>query len=533
MKIFFLSLYDELCMGMRMLSAVLRQEGHEVRLAFLHSYPQVHSHDGEDQGASDPEGYYISPAKVSGADLKALAGLVREFAPDLIGVGHSSNFFGLAARVTKVLRTVSGAPIIWGGVDATGNPDLAIEHADMVCLGEGEGAMLDLTRRMGAGQPYTDIPNLWVRQEGTIHRNPLRPLIDPLDSLPWPDFDVENKYWITGGQARPGAIPTGSILNHSFSVMAGRGCLYGCTYCCNSMYRELYGAKGYVRLRSAENVIEEIVQYLKLHPEVEIIEFWDDVFGFDPEWMEKFVELYPRRVGKPFWCYTYPAVCRPELVQALKQAGVSYIVMGLQSGSQRTLREDYHRNASRQKTLEAARMIGESGIPLVLDLILGNPFESEEDYLETLELMLDLPAGFILQEINSLALYRNYPLSRRAEEAGHTLTWFPGRNVAQVLRAGEFLFWRGLLTLTQFPQIKPDTLRTMARDPHLRSHPEAMENLARAFEEAIYLPGTRTGRLAKLEGEVECLRAELCRYRDSRAVQGYFRLKEKLKGAGR
>lgn len=524
MKIFLLALYDEWCLSLRMLSAVLRKEGHEVRLAYLQSYPQIGGQDGRD----DPEGYHVWAASVSGADFKALGALVRDFDPGLIGVTTTSSFYGLTQRVTEVMRAASPAPIIWGGVDATANPELSIACADMVCIGEGEELIVELTGRLAAGQDITRIQGLWVRQNGEIHRNPIRPLNHRLEALPWADFDPRNKYWISGGKAHEATLPPGSALGHSFPIIAARGCLYSCTYCCNSMYRELYGAKDYVRLRPVEDVVEEIVHYVKDHPEVEIIEFFDDVFGFDSEWMARFAEIYPRRVGKPFWCFTYPAVCRPELVQWLKQAGVSYIVMGVQSGSQRTLREDYHRNASRQKTIEAARLIRDSGIALFVDLILGNPFETEQDYLDTLELLLELPPGVVSQEINYLTLYRNYPLSKKAEEAGYHLTWYEGWNAAQVMRQDEFIFWRGILMMVQFPQIKPETLRTMARDPLLRANPEVVNNLALTLEAKTYLPGTRIDRVAKLEAEVARLNMEIHRYRGSRAVQWYFRLKKRF-----
>lgn len=537
MRVLLLSLYDEWCLGLRTLSAVLKRDGHDVRLAYLHDLPRMASAPTAAAcaqtaagavGKEDPEGYHVPPASVPAEDFRALERLVREVNPGLIGVGFSSNFAGLAERATEVMRRASGAPIVWGGVDATANPDLAITFADIVCLGEGEGPLSELAACLAAGKDYSAIPNLWVRREGQVVRNPVRPLIQDLDAVPWADFDPGGKYWISGGEARAGTIPDGSNLHRSFPIMASRGCLYACAYCCNSMYRVLYGAKGYARLRSPQNVVGEICQYIQTHPQTEVVEFLDDVFGWRAEWVEEFAALYAERVGKPFWCFTYPALCKPPLVAALQRAGVAFIVLGLQSGSPRTLTEDYGRYGSLEKTVQAARTIHEAGIPLVVDLILGNPFDTEADHRATLEMMLALPPGFILQEINHLTLYRNYPLTQKARDQGLVGPWFPGRNAVQSPATPEDDFWRAILTLTQFPQIAADSLRTLSRDPYLHEHPEAIRAVAMAFVDQTYLPGTRIRRVASLEKETAQLRDELARYRGSRAVRAYFRLKKTL-----
>lgn len=525
MKVLLLSLYDEWCLGLRLLSSLLKQDGHEVHLAFLHSVPQICGADGN----GDPEGYDVTPASLSARDLRALVDLVRTLEPQLVGISLTSNFTGLAERVTQLVRTVSKAPVVWGGVDPTANPDVAIATADVVCVGEGEGATLDLVRALASGSDYSRIANLWVRRaDGSVVKNAVRPLVADLDSLPFADFDTQGKYWISGGCAHHATIPDGSNLRHAFPIIGSRGCVYACSYCCNSMYRELYGPAGYCRLRSVENVVAEIERYVHAHPETDIIEFWDDVFGYRQDWVERFAEVYPKRVGLPFWCYTYPALCKPAFVSAVKRAGVCFLVMGLQSGSTRTLHEDYGRRTTASQALEAARIIHEAGIPLVVDLILGNPFETEEDHLATLEMMLALPPGFMLQEINHLTLYRNYPLTRRIEVAGIPQVALAGRNAAQSPATADSRFWHALLSLTQFPMLGADTLRVLARDPHLRAQPDVLVSLASTLLDLRFVPGTRVERTADLHQQLRRVEDELSSYKGSRAVQLYFRLKRLL-----
>lgn len=525
MKIFLLALYDEWSLGLRLISSILKQEGHHVALATLQSNPEMQGELGKD----DPEGYHAPPGSVPGKDFKALLELVKSYGPDLIGIGFTSSFPGLAEKVTHLLRTVSKAPIAWGGVDPTANPDTSILTADIVCIGEGDGAVVDLTRRMAAGQEYTDIPNLWVRKGDQIFKNDIRPLITDLDSLPFADFEPEDKYWISEGQVHVNKYHPKTHLTTNFPIVTTRGCPYSCTYCCNGMYRNLYGGKDYVRMRSVKNVIDELTQYLSKHPEIRWIEIFDDVFGSKQEWVEEFAEEYARKVRLPFWGFTYPAFVKPGLVAAMKKAGVGFIVMGVQSGSQRILKDIYRRNNSNQRVLEAAKMLMDAGIMLLIDLIDGNPFENEEDNWQTLELMLQMPTGFLIQPINPLTFFRNYPLTEIAAQQGYTIPMLPGRNSAVVPRSPECRFWVAILTLTQYASMPKETIRTMAKDPYLREHPEIVEIIANAMEEATYMPGTRilrTERERQIFNEIAELRGELSRLRGSRVVQMALRLRK-------
>ncbi|MCX7015485.1 MAG: radical SAM protein, partial [Candidatus Sumerlaeota bacterium] len=520
LRILLVSLFDEWCLGLRSLSAVLRAEGHSVFIASLRSMYEMH--DAAGQG--DPDGYHAPPGSVAGRDFRALADLARRLRPDLIGLSLTSNYYGLAVKATALLREAVGVPIVWGGIDPTANPDLAIEAADVVCLGEGEGAVADLARAIAAGQPFDRVPNLWVRADGEIRRNDVRPLIGDLDRLPFPDFDPRGKFYLHDGQAREGARPAVSKLNTVYPTLCARGCPFSCTYCCNSMLRDLYGTKGYIRHHSVGRVIEEIRHNLPYNRQVNIIEFHDDVFGIQLPWLREFAEDYPRRVGLPFFAYTEPSLCTPERVALLKKAGIRYTIIGVQSGSERVLREVYRRHANPRRILESVHLLRREDIPFVVDLIGNNPLETEEDCRATLDLLLAFPPGFTLHEINVLSVYRNYPIADLVERAGGLNPWIPGRNLTGMTDTPMHRFWRAVFTLTQFAAIDREAIRALADDPHLRERPEAVEAIAQALVDAVYEPGTRNYRR---DAHRQAL-SELNRLRGSRLVRLALRLKRLL-----
>jgi radical SAM superfamily enzyme YgiQ (UPF0313 family) len=129
------------------------------------------------------------------------------FKPDLICFSAITNLYMNIKKLARKLKQVlPDVPIICGGIHPTSLPEEAIQEDcfDMICLGEGEGAMEDLLQRMREKRSYIDVKNLWVKDAtGYVHKNPKRPVIKPLESLPHPDRSKFAKY---------GAFPKGHPL---------------------------------------------------------------------------------------------------------------------------------------------------------------------------------------------------------------------------------------------------------------------------------------------------------------------------------
>src|SRR5271157_3313484 len=82
-------------------------------------------------------------------------------------------------------------PIIAVGTYATLYPEvLEQSSADILCRGESEYALRDLFTRMRDGDDYSDVQNLWIKRDGQILKNPMRPLLCNLDELPIPDREL-------------------------------------------------------------------------------------------------------------------------------------------------------------------------------------------------------------------------------------------------------------------------------------------------------------------------------------------------------
>jgi radical SAM superfamily enzyme YgiQ (UPF0313 family) len=332
--------------GIMVLSSVLKAAGHEVELA-------VAAH----------------------ADPIAAA---LDFRPDVAAysviTGSQRFYLDLNLRLKAQLP---GLFAVFGGPHPTFFPEMIEEEGvDGLCRGEGEEALLALVDRLAAGgsEAVLDLANWSFRRDGQVIANPVRPYLDDLDSLPFPDRALVY-------EREPAAAR--SKIKH---FLAGRGCPYNCTYCFNHALSELYRGKGRrFRLRSVQGVIDE-VRWVRDHYPLEFVVFVDDTFVLSPPWLAEFAAEYPRQIGLPFFCNTRANLVTAEQVRLLQEAGCHTVSMGVEAGNDRIRNEVLKRQMSKEQILEAARLIREGGLHLTTTNMIGLPSSTLEDDFETLDL---------------------------------------------------------------------------------------------------------------------------------------------------
>lgn len=507
MKVVFVTLFDEYALGVRYLSAVLRRAGHETAVIHVRRLPDINRlPDKANEGD-----FLVPPTYVTARELELFRETLERLSPDLIAFSLTSNFVALAEHLTHMARPL-GTKIVWGGIDMLADPERALRSADVICRGEGEEAMLDLVTALEQGRDWKHIPNLWVRDGDDMLRNDPRPPIQDLDTLPYPDHDHSHFFAIYDKKVVTGRYPEGSQLNGYYVVLTARGCPYSCTYCCSPAVKAFYKGHKFLRRRRVEAVIDELKQEKKKRGDaLRFIGIHDDVFTIQPEWIAQFAPAYKRDVSLPFWCYTYPTAMRREMMEQLKDAGLDYVIIGLQSGSQRILTEVFHRKTPRQSILESMEILTDLGIKVVIDMIGSNPFETEEDRRETFDLLMSLPRPFAMHTVNPLTLYKGSRIVEMARERPDV--WARIEEYSNDFLAkpdAVYDFWNALHELTQYDCFSREDLQAMAGDEYVRSHPEYLAMLVRVIKPLYYFDGNISvvkdayvrellGRIAELE----------------------------------
>jgi anaerobic magnesium-protoporphyrin IX monomethyl ester cyclase len=284
---------------------------------------------------------------------------------------YAPYYLELNRRIKQEFSVLS----VFGGPHPTYYPEMIDEEGvDGVCVGEGEYPMLELVDHLEHGMPVENIENWWIKKQGHVYRNPLRPLIQNLDELPLPDREIYEK-----------EIPHNNWMTY---VMAGRGCPYGCTYCFNHAYRDLYEGKGrYVRRRGVDNVMAELKE-IKSRRCYKFIRFFDDIFPLSSEWIQEFAEKY-EEIGIPFSCFARADLVNAAMIKVLKKAGCRTIFIGVEAGNDAVRNQVMKRRMTRDQIVGASRLIVENGIHLVTGSMLGIPGTSFEADLETVKLNIE------------------------------------------------------------------------------------------------------------------------------------------------
>ena len=344
--------------GIECLSAVLTRAGHQTELIY---------DPGLDRSFHVPIGL---PRRLNPATRKLIR-KARDFRPDLVAFSCITNLYPYVRDMARALKAALNVPTVIGGIHPTVLPELVLGEGcfDIVCRGEGEGALLELADRLEKGEDITDIRNLWVKDgRGVIHRNDPRPLIQDLDAMPVPDKDL---FYRNGAFWR------------NVSIMTGRGCPYSCTFCVNSFYRQMNtGGEQMVRRRSVDNVIEEL-KVCKERYRPKTVNFQDDTFSVNADWLEEFAAKYPAEIDIPFQCNVHPMTVTARSVRALKKAGCRSACMGIQSGNHELRKLVLKRAGTNEQILEAGRLIKGAGIQLVAEYIFGLPGETPETMWES------------------------------------------------------------------------------------------------------------------------------------------------------
>ncbi len=352
--------------------------------------------------------------------MEAVAEFVRARKPGLIGISLMSIEYERACTLTAELKTrFSGVPIVWGGIHPTAAPEECVDHADFVCLGEGEQTMLDMANAIEAGRPLNGINNLCFREAGELRRNPLNPLVQNLDEFPMIHQIPPESFIYSLGKVAP--MTPAALRRYNrygttvFNVISSRGCPYHCAYCCNTSLHRLY-PDWRVRRRSTEHIIAELEHARKQFPELRYVNFLDDCFlACSMEYLREFCGEYAKRVPMRIIAKSTPLNVTPERIELLKGAGLAWFNMGLQSGSDRVCREIYNRRSCSEDFLRAARLLHEHRVAAWYDVIVDNPFETMEDHYRTVETLIETPKPFYPQ-LFSLVFYPLTDLRKRALE---------------------------------------------------------------------------------------------------------------------
>ncbi|MCX6760670.1 MAG: radical SAM protein [Candidatus Nealsonbacteria bacterium] len=404
--------------SVRYMSSYIKSKGHSSKILFFNRDRQVHP----------------SSAGFGAEEVSEFVDFIKNHKIDLVGISiMTENFLEAKDLIVKAKKNLPLTKFVLGGVHATVCPKECVETgADFVIAGDGEVPLYKLI----SGDDPKKINGLAFMSDNKIVINPPVPSesID-LKDLPFPDWGFEDVFFfkkdkIEGLNEKD--FKAGSTWSGKYyPLTTSRGCPYHCAYCCNvNRYS--------IKRNSIGKIMDELEYIKKTLPFTCGLNIQDDSFylGSD-EWIAEFCRELKIRFGWPFIVRLMPRLVGEKRIEILKEGGVEFVSMGIQ-GSDRLNKELYDRNETSENFLTACKILRKYNIKYIIDVLLDNPYETEEDLKEIALTLSKTPKPFGVNAF-SLTLFPGTKLCDKAKADGYYEKFSTDPYEGQTLQTYSFL----------------------------------------------------------------------------------------------
>ncbi|MCD4775963.1 MAG: cobalamin-dependent protein [Candidatus Aegiribacteria sp.] len=314
----------------------------------------------------------------SGNPPSEIADRINQFAPDLVGISirnidnvdqQSPCFYleDVKKNIVDPARNAASMPLVIGGSAVSIMPERIMDYlgVDYAICGEGENAFVEFARRVESGSDISSIDGLLYRKKERIVRNPVR-RIENLDDLALPRM----YRWVDWKKYSLDYAP--------YSIQTKRGCALKCSYC---VYNEIEGCS--YRLRDPALIVDEI-EDIVANCKPNVIEFTDSTFNIPLDHAIAICrEIIRRKIRTSFNTMGInPSAVTAELAGLMKEANFIEVSCTPESGSEKMLKT-LGKNFTVESVELAARVLNDSGIPVVWYFLFGGPGENESTIKET------------------------------------------------------------------------------------------------------------------------------------------------------
>lgn len=243
---------------------------------------------------------------------------------------------------------------------------------NVVMHGEGEEVFVHLADALKKDGNFSGVNGLSFYRDGKIVRTPDQPLIKDLDAIPFPAYDL---------------LPLKRY--YEVSIMASRGCAHQCIFCTRGPTESKE-----VRRLSPRRVLEWI-GFIKDEIGFNTIRFVDSTFTANQKWAEEICDLIIEKKIKFRWsCQTRVDCVNARLLAKMRFAGCDLVVLGAESGNDDILKK-LKKDFLRADIINTARIFKETRAPkLLLNFIVGHPWDTDETICETVEFAKELHKRF-------------------------------------------------------------------------------------------------------------------------------------------
>jgi len=307
--------------------------------------------------------------------LHYITSAITEFDPDIVGIYVDTLMSNDAMAVARTAKQREKFVVV-GGPHATVMPESLIGEADIVVIGEGELAFLDIVERY-PDRDFAAIPGIWYKSGDDMMKTAPRVMFADLDTLSFPAFDMLD---MGPYLHRWHYLDCLDIGLKGTNLLGSRGCPFECTYCQPTL-KSLFGNN--IRYRSADNIVSELA-LLQNRYGISSFFFHDDTLTIDRNRLVALCEAILHAGLKIQWgCNTRVDTVDRYLVAFMYAAGLRKFHVGAESGSQRILDDIYNKRITLEQVRHAVAIAKEAGVHVLCFFVLGAPSETIQEIRKT------------------------------------------------------------------------------------------------------------------------------------------------------
>ncbi len=362
-------------LGLAYLAAMLERSGIEVKVLDFVVYP--YSRDVLEQA-------------------------LNEFYPQMAGLTSVTMTFDHATQIVKDLKAIDPDIVtVIGGPHVTFRPLETlneIPEIDIIVMGEGESAIVSLTKELAGKRDWSKVASIAYRQNGEVQVSRISHKPLALDQLPRPSRHLLplNRY---------------RALGMPLTMTTSRGCPFRCIFCVG---RKMGGNK--VRFRRPEDVVDELDLLSRLgFPQINIA---DDLFtASTPHCLSTCDGIIQRRLFIKWAAFSRVDTITPHVLERMRLAGCHTISFGVESANPKILRT-IRKGITTGQVVSAVKMCVDAGISPHASFILGLPGETPSTIKETREFaeaLKDMGASY---GFHLLAPFPGTEVREKAKELG-------------------------------------------------------------------------------------------------------------------
>jgi len=318
---------------------------------------------------------------------------VEKFAPDLLVIDSSFPSLNNDIGVAEFIKDYYECKTVFVGPPGSQFADKILESdaVDIVTRYEYDFTLKELAGVLEHSNELDGVNGISYKDDGRIHHNPERNLSssEDLDDIPfvsrvYKKFLNIKDYFL------------GSSLYPEVQIFTGRGCPFQCTFC--SWPQTLMGRK--YRVRSIENVVDELEWIERNLPEVKEVFFEDDTFTINRERVLEFCREYLERDLRVTWACNARVGLDYDTMKAMKEANCRLLITGFESGN-----DDILKRIRKGITVEDIRQFAEdarrAGLLVHGDFIIGLPGETHETIRNTKKLIGEIKPDILQVSVAS------------------------------------------------------------------------------------------------------------------------------------